>query len=285
MFILVRYFSKKMLCVDLNPHPDLLEFIESLKIVHVNFATEKHLSHLYTYVPNYSQFLCIHLADRIRIKNINTKYEICPGILLIGPQLLTSKLDLGRLYKCVVVAFKPSGLYRMTNIPHCKIINKWLNARDILGTEIETLFARIVEAKGDEEINTIIQKYLLLKLINLQPSKPFDIAILQLIRASGNVSIEDVASQSCVSIRQLERIALSRIGVSPKHYSKLVRFSQAYKYKEAHPSTPWVNIAYRFGYYDHMHFIHDFKSFVGCTPGYIEEEEFKMSIKLQRLME
>ena len=113
---------------------------------------------------------------------------------------------------------------------------------------------------------------------------PFDLAILQQVQASGNLPIEYVAAQACLSVRQLERKAYERLGLSPKIYSRMIRFSHAYKYKETSPHTSWTEIAHRCGYFDQMHFIRDFKFFAGVTPGMLKEAEIEKSV-LFRTME
>ncbi|MGF1638284.1 MAG: helix-turn-helix domain-containing protein, partial [Cyclobacteriaceae bacterium] len=123
------------------------------------------------------------------------------------------------------------------------------------------------------------------KLRSLRPAIPFDRAILELTRASGNLSIDYIAAQSCLSQRQFQRKSLERIGIAPKLYARLVRFSHAYKYKETFPESPWVKIAHRFDYFDHMHFIRDFKAFSGAAPGISNEMDNKTSVKFYQLME
>ncbi len=53
---------------------------------------------------------------------------------------------------------------------------------------------------------------------------------------------------------------------------RLIRFSKAYKFKEINPDVSCLEIAHRFGYYDHMHFIRDLKSFANFNPGILTEE-------------
>src|SRR5678815_1036701 len=95
---------------------------------------------------------------------------------------------------------------------------------------------------------------------------PFDKAMLELLRLNGNTPIEQIASLACLSIRQFERVSKERVGFSPKLFSRLVRFSSAYRMRENFPLLSWTSIAYDCGYFDQMHLIRDFKEFAGVAP-------------------
>jgi len=81
-----------------------------------------------------------------------------------------------------------------------------------------------------------------------------------------------LASRACLSIRQFERVFKQRIGLPPKHFSRLVRFAHAWTIKEQQPDISWTKIAYECGYFDQMHLIRDFQEFAGVNPSSIELE-------------
>jgi transcriptional regulator GlxA family with amidase domain len=105
--------------------------------------------------------------------------------------------------------------------------------------------------------------------------------MLELMRLNGNVAMEKMASLSCLSLRQFERVSKDRIGIPPKLFARLIRFSRAYRMRENFPLLTWSFIAHECGYFDQMHFIRDFKQFAGVTPGVIEKELEKTPIRLQ----
>ena len=69
-----------------------------------------------------------------------------------------------------------------------------------------------------------------------------------------------------MSTRQFERAFKDRMGVSPKFYSRLVRFGKAWLLKENNPSITWTQVAYECNYFDQMHLIRDFKVFADTNP-------------------
>lgn len=116
----------------------------------------------------------------------------------------------------------------------------------------------------------IVDQFLLNHVGRLKPTLPIDQVLPLLIKERGLLKIDQLASHACLSIRQFERVFQQRIGLLPKHYSRLVRFAQAWIMKEQQPDTSWFKIAMECGYFDQMHLIRDFQEFAGVTPSVIE---------------
>ena len=97
---------------------------------------------------------------------------------------------------------------------------------------------------------------------------PFDLAVRQLVQAwNGNTSLmDDVARDACLSLRQFQRKCHERLGMNPKLYARIARFSKAYNMLEANQQLTWSQISHHCGYFDQMHFLKDFKEFAGVTP-------------------
>lgn len=274
-----------MFDISFLPHPLLREYVDGVLILNIDFSQENNLSPIYTYVPTHTRFLCFYLHDQVRVKKENEGFITRSRSIIIGPQLTTVTLDLGRKHHTIIVALKPAGMYRLLGIPLEELVDRDFDAQMIVGREIDEVLDRLQEAGNNEEENNIIQQYLLHKLKCLKPTLPFDKAMLQLVKAGGNLSIDYVASQSCLSLRQFERKCLERIGLPPKLYSRIVRFSYAYKYQEKYPNMNWITIAHHCGYFNQMHLIRDFKAFAGFTPGMLKEKDIDTSVCFQKLVD
>ena len=162
-----------------------------------------------------------------------------------------------------------------------EMIDGSFDASDIFGNEIQEVNNKLQEAKNFDEIKEVIEQFLLGKVKLLKRALPFDNAMLELLRLNGNVPIEQIASLACVSLRQFERLSKERIGLPPKVYARLARFSKAYRLRENFPHLSWTSIAHECGYFDQMHFIRDFKEFAGITPGVIEKELASTPLRMQ----
>jgi hypothetical protein len=52
----------------------------------------------------------------------------------------------------------------------------------------------------------------------------------------------------------------------PKLFARIARFEAALDGKARFAARSWTDVAHTFGYYDHMHMVHDFGEFTGETP-------------------
>ncbi|MBN4683685.1 AraC family transcriptional regulator, partial [Pandoraea nosoerga] len=91
--------------------------------------------------------------------------------------------------------------------------------------------------------------------------------VSNLILRTGKVlNVEWLAKESCLSLRQYERKFVERMGVSPRYFSKVVRFENAFRMKNKGPHLDWLSIAIRCGYYDYQHLVKDYKELTNQTP-------------------
>lgn len=267
-----------------QPHPLLQEFINCIMIVHAEVeANGKQNICIYPPTPQTSLFFYIN--DRVKVKKENeTEFILQPRSAIVGLQATTVTLDVNKNHKAVRVGFHPGGMFRLLGISMKNMIDEHYNAEDIFGNEMKTLNVKLAEAKTFNDIKNVIESFLLDKVKRLKRALPFDMAMLEILRYNGNVPMEKIASLACVSLRQFERISKERIGISPKMFARLTRFSKAYRIRENFPNISWTSIAYECGYFDQMHLIRDFKEFAGMAPRIIEKELEGTPIRLQASM-
>jgi transcriptional regulator GlxA family with amidase domain len=82
----------------------------------------------------------------------------------------------------------------------------------------------------------------------------------------GRVSTEELSKKVFVCERQLQRAFRENFGISPKTYSRLVRFNRASTLLKKPGRLNWADVTYSCGYADQAHFIRDFKAFSGSNP-------------------
>jgi AraC-like DNA-binding protein len=81
----------------------------------------------------------------------------------------------------------------------------------------------------------------------------------------GQCTVDDLSRVANASSRQLDRLMLEAVGVTPKVFLRLLRFRNVMAHAEV-PGARWVEIAAACGYYDQSHMLRDFAQFVGKTP-------------------
>ena len=107
---------------------------------------------------------------------------------------------------------------------------------------------------------------LLRKRTNESPDR-FGQVACWIMGQGGNVSVQKIADECGMSKRTLERRFIEILGVSPKQYTKIVRFRSVLQMLQTQPLPPdWHDLLHRTHYYDQSHFIHDFQDFTGKSP-------------------
>jgi AraC-like DNA-binding protein len=136
---------------------------------------------------------------------------------------------------------------------------------NVLGSAARHLFDQLAGASSPLAMARLMDTV-------LRPLKPPDTAqnaLQELLMDAG--TIEQVATAAALSTRQLRRLCMERVGVSPKYLRRILRFRKAAR-RIAELGTDssrpnWADFAALSGYYDQAHFIREFQKFAGHTPG------------------
>ena len=264
-----------------EPHPALKGFVNNIMMHEVKFDTTK-TQRTFSIPPLPEHFLMFYIEDIPDAEDVTTKKkETLSSSIVVGPNTNRHIMTPGRNHLMVKVGFQPGGLYRFLGIPMNELLcNDAFNAVDFLGNEMSEVNDQLKHAVSLAEMKIIIEDFLLKHLYKLKPALPIDQVLPLLIKERGLLKIDQLASHACLSIRQFERVFQQRIGLAPKHFSRMVRFSQAWIMKEQQPSISWIRIAHECGYFDQMHLIRDFHEFAGVNPSSIEQELLKSPVKV-----
>ncbi|MGN6420786.1 MAG: helix-turn-helix domain-containing protein [Pseudobacter sp.] len=246
-------------------HPALSEFVEA--IFCLNRVSDEAGDYIQTSLPSHECFLSFEYETDFQVRTDKTNgFSRFHCTTIIPPQLGKTELK-GKTLKSIIVKFRSGSFFRLFKVPMSLFNNDCYNARDVLHKEFADLFERIVNAESLVEKIKQVEIFLLTCAANASPYLPVDYAFEKLLHSNGNVAVNDIASIACMSMRQLQRKFLENFGMSPKHYSKLVRFTKAYRMRTLLPQLTWGEISMRCGYYDQMHLIRDFKTFAAFNPG------------------
>jgi AraC-like DNA-binding protein len=205
-----------------------------------------------------------------------------PLSVLIGPQFSRVNIKVQSQLHAIRVDFFPGGMYRMLGIPMHQLFDRGFDLLHFFGAEMKAINEQLQNTPDLEEGKKIVEGFLLRQVAGSKQLLPFDRAMQVLLYNNGNLSIERLASLSCLSLKQFERNCKERIGMNPKLYARILKFSKAYRLHEAFPQLSWTKIAYEAGYYDQMHMIRDFKVFAGVNPSVIEHQLLSTPLRMQK---
>jgi len=205
-----------------------------------------------------------------------------PLTVLVGPQYSRVNVKVHHQLRAIRVDFLPGGLFHLLGIPMHELFDEGFDALDFFGAEMRVINEQFQNVSNLELGKNIVEKFLLTRITNPKEILPFDSAMLMLLNCNGTMAIEKTAAFSCLSLKQFERKCKERIGMTPKMYARILKFSKAYRLHEASPQLSWINIAYQAGYYDQMHMIRDFKIFAGVNPSVIEQQLLSTPLRMQK---
>ena len=190
-----------------------------------------------------------------------------PPVVVVGRQTQrNADLVATGVVVTFTIHFQPTGFYRLFHIPLPELTNLTPDAVDVVGPEIMILHEQLHQAGSLQAMVRVAETFLLQKLSTGQPFHPVQTAAAAILNRHGQMSLAALVSSSNVSLRQFERTFTEQVGVPPKLFSRIVRFTHALERKHGEPHRSWTDIAYETGYYDQMHLIHDCKPFTCETP-------------------
>lgn len=95
---------------------------------------------------------------------------------------------------------------------------------------------------------------------------------------AGTLKIDTLARRHFTTVRHLERQFNQQIGVSPKEFINLTRFTNAFVMLQNRNKQILSDIAWECGYYDHAHLTNDFKRYTGKSPSELFLSDFSKKV-------
>ena len=131
---------------------------------------------------------------------------------------------------------------------------------------IMELEGRLMDIADNQTCAHLIEQFLLKRLYQFEEYnyKPLISAIGTINYRENNVST--LAQEACLSQKQFKRIFTDYVGLNPKEFLQIARFSKTTHTLQTQPLISLDELAYKQGYYDRSHLIKDFKTFSGYTP-------------------
>jgi len=167
----------------------------------------------------------------------------------------------------IMVGFKPWGLQAFLDVGVKELINTNSDMSLHFGREVLFVEEMLRQARHLDERIRIVEAFLAGRLRRPVLDKAMVYAVELIADSKGLIPVETLAQQCFLSRRQLHRRFENAMGISPKLFSRIVRFQQVFTAMEQVPTEPeWSQIAYDTGYFDQAHFINDFREFSGMSP-------------------
>lgn len=203
--------------------------------------------------------LAVHFSERI--------YERRPRFF-IGGQLRREQPLLvsdGR-FEVIGTEFTPTGFYRLFDQDAHTYTDDIRDLSEEAPRHAAWLDARLDDEAPLSERIAVIEE-LLRRLAGEAGETPrVDAAVRHITARRGIVNVGEVAEGVGLTSRQLHRRFVRAVGVSPKHYAKIVQVNEVFGALLAGDYEHVRELALDHGYFDQAHFTRDFQRLVGMSP-------------------
>lgn len=216
--------------------------------------------------PSPSIELLVNVSgDRFRLL-VPDGAEFFDDAWLAGVQLGPVVTEVPRHAIVLGVRLRPAGAFALLRRPMREVSGVVANLDDLMGRAARDLTERCREATSVETRFRVAAAWVGERVAGARSVKPeIGWSATQIERSGGGVPIAELRAQTGLSKTRLVAEFRDQIGVAPKLYARIVRFSRAMAILQAGP-VALAEVALAAGYYDQPHMNAEFRELSGLTP-------------------
>jgi AraC-like DNA-binding protein len=154
------------------------------------------------------------------------------------------------------VKFRPGGFRPFLNSPASSLTDRIVAANYIL-----------VSSCGEDAMVDAVEAFFLRRVP--KPDENVELAdrlVGQILHQPQIRTVDDLADQTGISKRSLQRLFREYVGVPPKWVIRRYRLHELIERLEAGDPLDWPDLALELGYFDQAHLINDFRAITGYSP-------------------
>ncbi len=227
-------------------------------------------------IPDGYPEMIFHYGDRYRA-NISGKWNVQSKFLIAGQITNHFFLENTGVSGMMGIKFQPWAIKELFGFDMHPLVNKVIPFPKSLHNNLKALKEiAISEVAFEDKVNTIEKLIIDIASKRVHKQDRFQKSVMLIINSKGALSLNEIRDQIPVSERGLERYFKYHIGLSPKHYSRIIRFSNIFTLVQQ-KHFEWTDVSFLAGFYDQSHFIKNFKEFTGEEPSKYGFNEINMA--------
>lgn len=215
-------------------------------------------------IPDGFTEIIFHFGDSYEI-NLDDRWVLQPRNLLAGQISRYFHLRNTGTSGILGIKFRPAALTHLFNISMRDLTDRVVDVRDWIPDHASHWENALHSVTDYRERIALLETSLVALHIRDVLQQPIEKALDSIFRTKGSITVGDMCHEAGVQERQLERLFRKYIGLSPKFFARVIRFStifQVVNEKEWNGSA----LGLESGFYDQSHFIRNFKAFTGEDP-------------------
>jgi AraC-like DNA-binding protein len=227
--------------------------------------------------PNGRLEIIVHLDDRYRLLE-GKGPELCgvTGVtgLQLGPMLIEAP---ERSCRVIGIRLHPLGARAVLGLPLTEVAGLNVDLPDLVGAEGDRLGEECASAPSAEAAIDAAARWSAARMAGsfarMRPEQAAAWAAREIARRGGAVSVTELRERTGASKSRLTSAFRDLVGVTPKLYARIHRFSRTLSRLGHWPGT-LSELAQECGYYDQPHMNAEFRALSGLAP-----REFLTSIR------
>ena len=196
-----------------------------------------------------------------------------PGCLIYGVRRRLDVRILAGAGFAIGTKFVPGGFSAFTDRPIGELTDSVLPLAAVFGPDSAGLGATVGDLdRPDDVLDPLIE---LLRAHRREPTAEAELVkatVARMREAAPGLSVGEIARRQGVSVRTLERLFARHVGAGPKWVLQRYRLHEALEAVGGTKRPDWTRLALDLGYFDHAHFIRDFRAVAGRTPTQYDRE-------------
>lgn len=201
-------------------------------------------------------------------------------LFLTGPNTHNIQFNTNPEQITIGLRFYPGKIFNIFGLHPSDIINKIVAMESICDkTVLNSLISELISLTNIRKKAVVLCRFVSgIAASNTLINDDITAAINTIVAADGSVKLEDLYHQISISPRQFLRNFTKRTGLTPKEFSRIVRFHKVTR-KLVKNNFMHFDTLVESGYYDQSHYYREFKEFLGMLPGKFESRQKKIDYK------
>lgn len=240
------------------PHNSITEYVDNILIIE-DFKTQNPFT-----LPLFANG-CPTLVFQTTKTLVNK--QSAGHITLFGQTINPGALTIDDDFTLVAYFFKPHSLVSLFNVAGKELSDTHVDLNLLKPCHSGDVQEKLLNCISADGMISILDNYIV-KLIHKKrkDSSRIDVATTFIRKNVASDCLKSVQDHLYVTEKTLQRMFESYVGISPRLYKRICRFSAAFQQLNLRKFLKLSDIAYDNGYADQSHFVRDFKEFTHLTP-------------------
>jgi AraC-like DNA-binding protein len=190
-----------------------------------------------------------------------------PRAFVSGQFTANYRLHLHGVISSIGAVLKPATVHNFFGVRMSQLVNTRASLSFLKDVDEPSLWEQINSSIVTGDRVAVLEKLLMEQMpAGKSNLSIIDEAIDYIDNSKGCITVDAVAAQLGISRRYLEKKFLEKVGISPKYYARIKRFSVLSNEIAHSKRIDWQHIVSHYGFHDQSHLVKEFIEFNQMNP-------------------